>query len=50
MYIVDSSVWVALFLDDDTQHAKAVALSLYIRKRRRSQRAPRISNRAILRS
>ena len=24
MYLVDSSVWIALFLDDDTQHAKAV--------------------------
>jgi len=23
MYIVDSSVWIALFLDDDTQHLKA---------------------------
>ena len=26
MYIVDSSVWVALFLDNDTQHVKAVAV------------------------
>ena len=24
MYLVDSSVWIALFLDDDSQHAKAV--------------------------
>lgn len=24
MYVVDSSVWIALFLDDDSQHAKAV--------------------------
>ena len=23
MYLVDSSVWIALFLDDDSQHAKA---------------------------
>ncbi|MEK7098816.1 MAG: PIN domain-containing protein [Patescibacteria group bacterium] len=24
MYLIDSSVWIALFLDDDSQHAKAV--------------------------
>lgn len=26
MYLVDSSVWIALFLDDDTNHAKAVSV------------------------
>ncbi|OGG73133.1 hypothetical protein A3A38_03330 [Candidatus Kaiserbacteria bacterium RIFCSPLOWO2_01_FULL_53_17] len=31
MYLVDSSVWIALFLDDDTQHAKAVAVMARIR-------------------
>ena len=24
MYVVDSSVWIALFLDDDSQHQKAL--------------------------
>lgn len=24
MYLIDSSVWIALFLDDDSQHAKVV--------------------------
>ena len=26
MYIVDSSVWIALFLDDDTNHKRAVSV------------------------
>ncbi|MBM3261498.1 PIN domain-containing protein [Candidatus Kaiserbacteria bacterium] len=33
-YLVDSSVWVALFLDDDSQHAKAVEVMSKIEESR----------------
>lgn len=26
MYLIDSSMWIALFLDDDSQHAKAITV------------------------